>query len=113
MAELPRLVIRTAPVKPSPHWLVTTYWQLPAGAAELATEEAILLDEDDDERMLLDDELITLLVLLTTELEELATDDELSPTMPQGAGCALQVARAIQLWLFSHPQPLLVVTHKG
>lgn len=39
--------------------------------------------------------------------------DELPPTMPYGAGWAAQVEAAIQLALFSQPQPLVVVWHKG
>lgn len=35
------------------------------------------------------------------------------PTMPQGAGCAAQVEREIQLLLFSYPHPLCVFTHSG
>lgn len=62
----------------------------------------ILLDEDT--------------TLLTTELElesgVLLAELPL-PSMPKGAGCAAQVLREIQLWLFSQPQPLWVVTQSG
>lgn len=101
MGELPLLVMRIAPVKPSPHWLVTTYSQLPL---PLATE--------------LEDELltVTLELLLATGAELLEAGAELlllPPTMPKGEGCELQVLAEIQLRLPSHPHPSCVVAHSG
>jgi hypothetical protein len=71
------------------------------------------------------------LELLELRTEEIATDELLEIaarelelelagvelvgvplTTPKGAGCALQVLRAMQLCWFSQPQPLAVVTHK-
>lgn len=51
----------------------------------------------------------------TEALERLLdnTTELLPPTMPQGAGCAAQVEREIQLLLFSYPHPLCVFTHSG
>lgn len=59
IALVPLLVMRTAPVKPVFHSLLTTYWHL----APLA--------------ILLDDELLTEELLVATELELVATELEL------------------------------------
>lgn len=74
-------------------------------------EERELLDE---ERML--DELTEVEELDLIELEvsdELETGQPGLLTTPNGDGCVVQVAREIQLLLFSYPHPLCVVTHKG
>ena len=111
---LPLLVMRIAPVNPLFHWLVTTYSQLPLplGAElddELLATRLELLLEAGAELELLDAglELDEGLELAGLELEVPP------PTMPQGAGCELQVLREIQLRFCSHPQPLWVVTHSG
>lgn len=62
-------------------------------------DTGVLLGTDDDER------LVDAGVLLAVEDEP--------PIMPKGAGCAAQVAAAIQLLLFSQPQPFVVVTQIG
>ena len=87
--------------------------------------ELIALDATDD---LLDfiAELMTELAIelrieLATELaielgaDELATEELAmhADTIPNGAGWLLQVLRAIQLFWFSQPQPLCVMTQVG
>ena len=70
------------------------------------------------ERDELIEELIELGVLERDELIELGTEDALdeiphAPVTPKGEGWLVQVAGEIQLRLFSYPQPLVVVTHRG
>lgn len=92
---------------------------MPLLDAELATLDAIdddLLDATELAIELIVELVTELLLELTNELAaELATDEVVphAETTPKGAGCVLQVLRAIQLLLFSHPQPLWVVTHSG
>lgn len=87
--------------------------------AELVLLDATELDESELDATELDATELLLLGELTLEatLELLETRLEvvleLLPTMPKGAGWALQVLAEIQLWLFSQPQPLWVVTHRG
>jgi hypothetical protein len=104
--------MRRVAVKPLFHSLLTRYWQLPpptlateldelAGGVELATEEgAVLLG------VLLAGVLLAGLLLAGVLLVP-------PPTMPKGAGWALQVLAEIQLLLFSYPQPELVTAHSG
>lgn len=66
---------------------------------ELELLEDELLDE-----LLLDDELLEELLLDDDELEELPLHTLITPPPPHWLS---QVVRPIQLWLFSHPQPLL------
>lgn len=85
---------------------------------ELLEELELLTELEELELITLEDELLTTLeeeLLTTLEEELLATEEELEvlpSTTPYGAGCELQVLRAIQLRFCSHPQPLAVVVHK-
>jgi len=115
----PLLVTRIAPVKPAPHELLTTYAQLrpPLLAALL---DALLLEAGTELGatllLLLDagTELgATLLLLLDAGTELGATLEVPLPSSPHGAGWLVQVARATQLFWFSQPQPLAVVTQTG
>ena len=94
--------MRMAAVNPVFHSLLMTYSQLPEPVA-LLTELLALLATDDVEDAEEDEG--TLLELLTLDAEP--------PTTPYGAGCEAQVLVAIQLVLFSQPQPLWVVPHSG
>jgi hypothetical protein len=119
LALVPVLVTRIAPVKPAPQELLTTYVQLspPVLAALL---DALLLDAGTELGatllLLLDagTELgATLLLLLDAGAELGATLDVALPSIPQGAGWLVQVERPTQLFWFSQPQPLAVVTQTG
>ena len=55
----------------------------------------------------------TLLLLLDAGAELGATLDVALPSIPQGAGWLVQVERPTQLFWFSQPQPLVVVTQTG
>jgi hypothetical protein len=96
MVLVPVLVIRRVPVKPVFHSLLTRYWQLPAAIAlvaeldELAGADELITELATDEGGWLLAELLTAVLL-----------DTLVPTMPNGAGCALQVLAVMQLLLFS------------
>lgn len=86
--------------------------------ATLDTEELeITLDTEELEITLDDtDELRgTELELTTLELDETGIEDatELTPPDDEPPTTFTQVERAIQLLLFSQPQPLWVVTHNG
>lgn len=75
IAELPLLVIRIAPVKPSFHWLVTTYVHLAPFEATLLEELLLILEElltIEEELLLIEEELLTTEeeLDLTLELEE-------------------------------------------
>jgi hypothetical protein len=58
-------------------------------------------------------ELGATLLLLDAGTELGATLEVPLPSSPQGAGWLVQVARATQLFWFSQPQPLAVVTQTG
>jgi len=92
------------------HSLLTTYWHLPVTARLLlellATLELFELDAELTTELLTLDETLELEeelgVLLSTALLELLLFTLeatllLAPTMPNGAGCALQVVADIQL----------------
>jgi hypothetical protein len=49
---------------------------------------------------------------LSEEIDEL-DGTQAPPVTPKGEGWLVQVAREIQLLLFSYPQPLWVFTHNG
>jgi hypothetical protein len=70
-----------------------------------------------EERELLLDDLLEAMLERTLEEpnEELDALDctQALPVIPNGDGWLVQVAREIQLLLFSYPQPLCVVTHRG
>lgn len=95
--------------QPTPINLVSSTLVTPPELTELAERE--LLDE---ERIL--DELIEIEELDLIELELIDELEAGHPGLlitPNGDGCAVHVAREIQLLLFSYPHPLCVVTHKG
>lgn len=73
-----------------------------------------LEDEDEElEEELLEDELLELLEELEEELlDELEVElpEQTTPPLPYWL---LQVVSPIQLWLFSQPQPLLWLAHRG
>lgn len=94
----PPLLITTSNWYPLPQLLTTFAAQFnPPTLIELATDDALKPTE-----LLLDDwgviELLDARKLEATELEAIELE---APTIPNGAGCAEQVLREIQLLLFS------------
>lgn len=89
--------MRKLAVKPLFHSLLIRYWQLPPPATELdelagGVELALELATDDG---------ATLLGVLLAGVLLAGVLLVPPPTMPKGAGCALQVLAEIQLLLFS------------
>ena len=76
---------------------------LSADPEELEDEE--LFEDEELEDELLEDELLELLEELEEELPAQTT-----PPLPYWL---LQVVSPIQLWLFSQPQPLFWLAHRG
>lgn len=96
------LVMRKLAVKPLFHSLLIRYWQLPPPATELdelagGVELALELATDDGATLL--GVLLAGLLLAGVLLAGVLLVPP--PTMPKGAGCALQVLAEIQLLLFS------------
>lgn len=84
------------------HSLLITYLQFPATATlldELLTDDATLEETFELDARLLTAEDFELELNATLELLLFALETllELAPTIPNGAGCALQVLAAIQL----------------